>query len=268
MALKPFLKNLVDINDNTPSKVFDISIQILIVLSIITFSIETIPTLSPQTRAYLSVFELFSVVVFTIEYLIRLYVADKKLAYVFSFYGIIDLLAILPFYLSLTFDMRAIKAFRIFRLFRLLKLSRYSKAMSKFQKAMYRSREEFVLFFILTIILFYLASIGIYYFENAAQPKIFSSVFDAMWWSVATLTTVGYGDVYPVTVGGKIFTAIILLIGLGVVGIPAGIVSSALTEVTNEEHDSACEPVEPPSPNTQTPPARTQENHREARSDL
>lgn len=233
--IKQYLKNLVEINDNKESKIFDISIQVLIILSIVAFSIETMPSLEKETIMLLNNFELFSIIIFTLEYLIRIYTADKKLSYLFSFYGVIDLLAILPYYLAFFVDLRSVKAFRLFRLFRLLKLTKYSKTMDKFQKALYNSKEEFVIFFILTIIMFYLTSIGIYYFENNAQPEAFSSVFDAMWWSVATLTTVGYGDVYPITVGGKIFTSIMLLIGLGVVGIPAGIVASALSEVSSEQ---------------------------------
>jgi len=233
--VKAYLKNLVEINDNIGSKIFDVSIQVLVILSIISFSIETMPHLSPNTIHLLNGFEIFSIAIFTMEYLIRIYVADKKLAYIFSFYGIVDLLAILPFYLSLFFDLRSIKAFKMFRLFRLFKFIRYNKTLDRFQKAFYNAKEEFVLFFMLTVMLFYLASIGIYYCEHDAQPKVFSSVFASMWWAVATLTTVGYGDVYPITVGGKIFTTIILLIGLGIVGIPAGIVSSALTQVDKEK---------------------------------
>lgn len=232
--MKSYLKNLVEINNNLESKIFDISIQILIILSIIAFSIETIPNLEANTISLLNKFEIFSISIFTIEYLIRIYTADKKLSYVFSFFGIIDLLTILPFFLSFFIDLRSLKAFRLFRLFRLLKLVKYSKTLDKFQKALYNAKEEFIIFFILTIIMFYLASVGIYYFENKAQPEAFSSIFDSMWWAVATLTTVGYGDVYPITVGGKIFTTIMLLIGLGIVGIPAGIVASALSKVNED----------------------------------
>jgi voltage-gated potassium channel len=237
IKLKSFFKNLLSIQSNGISRIFDILIQILIILNIIAFSLETIPLLSEEIKSILSSFELFSVIIFTLEYLIRIWVAESKFSYIFSFYGFIDFLAILPFYLSLAIDLRAVKSLQFFRLFRLLKLTRYSKTMNKFQKAIYQAREEFVIFFILTIILFYLSSMGIYFFENDAQPKVFTSIFDSMWWAVATLTTVGYGDVYPITVGGKIFTAMILLIGLGVVGIPAGIISSALTEVSNTEKE-------------------------------
>jgi len=233
--MKTYLKNIIEVNNNIESKIFDISIQILIILSIITFSIETIPNLSQNIIYILNIFEKFTVIIFTFEYIIRIYTADKKLKYVFSFYGIIDLLAILPFYLTYFIDLRTIKAFRLFRLFRLLKLVRYNKTLDKFQKAIINAKEEFIIFFILTLIIFYLASVGIYYFEHEAQPENFASIFDAMWWAVATLTTVGYGDIYPITIGGKIFTTIMLLIGLGIVGIPAGIVASALTKVSKKE---------------------------------
>lgn len=235
--MKSYLKNLVELNDNIESKIFDIAIQILIILSIIAFSIETIPDLEITTIDYLHKFEIFSIVIFTTEYLTRIYTADKKLSYIFSFYGLIDLIAILPFYLGFFVDLRSVRAFRLFRLLRLLKLFRYIRTLDKFHKAIYNAKEEFIIFFALTIIMFYLASVGIYYFENKAQPEVFRSIFDSMWWAVATLTTVGYGDVYPITVGGKIFTTIILLIGLGIVGIPAGIVASALSEVNKNNED-------------------------------
>ncbi len=235
--LKSYLRNLVEINDNISSKIFDITIQLVIVLSILAFSVETIPDLQQDLRDDLNMFELFSVAIFTVEYIIRIYTAEKKWAYIFSFYGVIDLLSILPFYLSFFIDLRSLKAFKLFRLFRLFKLTKYNKTLDKFQKAIVNAKEEFILFLILTLIMFYLSSVGIYYFEHEAQPKIFSSIFDSMWWAVATLTTVGYGDVYPVTVGGKIFTTFMLLIGLGIVGIPAGIVAAALTEVNKSEKD-------------------------------
>ena len=118
----------------------------------------------------------------------------------------------------------------------MLKLTRYSQAMERFAKAISYAREEIIIFFVATIIILYLASVGIYYFEHDAQPEAFRSIFDSMWWAVATLTTVGYGDVYPVTVGGKIFTFVILMCGLGVVAVPAGLISAALSKVRRDEH--------------------------------
>jgi len=228
--MKDYIKSIVEINDNRMSRVFAFFIQALILISIITFSIETIPNLKPQTRTILESIELVCVIVFTIEYLLRIFVADRKPKFIFSFFGIIDLLAILPFYLSFGVDLRSLRALRFLRLFRVLKLVRYNRAMNHFTRAIKSAKEEIFLFIFITLILIYFAAVGIYYFENQAQPEHFSSIFDSLWWAIITLTTVGYGDVYPITVGGKIFTFLILMIGLGIVAIPTGIISSALTK--------------------------------------
>lgn len=233
--MKETIKNIVEYNDNKLSKSFAIFIQFLIVFSVITFSIETLPSLRPQTRVVLNSIEVFCVSVFTLEYLARIYVADKKLKFIFSFFGLIDFFAILPFYLSFGVDLRSLRVLRLFRIFRLLKLVRYNKAMRHFTRAMLMAKEQIILFMAITLVLIYFAAVGIYYFENEAQPEYFSSIFDSLWWSIVTLTTVGYGDVYPITVGGRIFTFFILLIGLGIVAIPTGIISSSLTKAIEEK---------------------------------
>ncbi len=224
------IKSIVEINDNKLSRYFAFFIQALILISIVTFSIETIPNLKPQTKTILYVVEVFCVSVFTVEYVLRIYVADSKPKFIFSFFGIIDFLAILPFYLSFGIDLRSLRALRFLRLFRVLKLVRYNKAMNHFMRAIKSAKEEIFLFLFVTLILIYFAAVGIYYFENEAQPEHFSSIFESLWWSIITSTTVGYGDVYPITVGGKVFTFFILIIGLGIVAIPTGIISSALTK--------------------------------------
>ena len=235
--MKDFIKNIVEYNDNKLSRGFAFFIQFLIVLSVITFSVETLPNLKPQTKTILNSIEVFCVVVFTIEYLARIYVAENKPKFIFSFFGLIDLFAILPFYLSFGLDLRSLRVLRMFRLFRLLKLVRYNKAMRHFAKAMLLAKEQIILFMGVTLVLIYFAAIGIYYFENEAQPEHFSSIFDSLWWSIVTLTTVGYGDVYPITVGGRIFTFFILLIGLGIVAIPTGIISSSLTKIVEPDSE-------------------------------
>lgn len=147
-------------------------------------------------------------------------------------------MAILPFYISTGIDLRSIRVFRFFRLARSFKLFRYNKAIQRFSTAFIMIKEELILFLFATAFLLYFSAVGIYYFENPAQPEQFQSIFDSLWWAVATLTTVGYGDVYPVTVGGKIFTFFVLLIGLGIVAVPAGLVSSALTmSLENEKQN-------------------------------
>jgi len=233
--VKQYIKSIVEINDNKLSRYFSFFIQALILISVVTFSIETIPNLKPQTRTLLQAIELFSVIMFSLEYVLRIYVADSKPKFVFSFFGIIDLLAILPFYLSFGVDLRSLRALRFLRLFRILKLVRYNRAMNHFTRAIKSAKEEILLFIFITLILIYFSAVGIYYFENQAQPEHFSSIFDSLWWAIITLTTVGYGDVYPITVGGKVFTFIILMIGLGIVAIPTGIISSALTKSVDKK---------------------------------
>lgn len=231
MLNKQYLKSLIEVNDNKQSRYFDVFVIIIIILSMVTFSVATIEKLDPEMKKVLNILDNIFILFFTIEYGLRIYVADRKLKYIFSFYGFVDLISILPFYLGLVFDAQYIKSLRLLRIFRLIKLSRYSKTLQKFGTAFYNAREEFIIFAFITFIMFYLAAVGIYQFEHEVQPEVFGSIFDAMWWSVATLTTVGYGDVYPITIGGKIFTTLILIIGLGIVGVPAGIIAAAFTEL-------------------------------------
>lgn len=229
MNLKRTITNIHTKN----GKRFDVFIQILIILSLISFSLETLPNLSALQARLLYYFEVFCVVVFTIEYLLRIYYNNRPWKYIFSFYGIIDLLAILPFFVTVGLDLRTLRVFRIFRVFRVFKLVRYNQALNRFKHAAIESKEEIILFILVTGILIYLSAVGIYYFEHEAQPQKFSSVFSSLWWSIATLTTVGYGDVYPITIGGKIFTFFILIIGLGIITVPAGLVASALLKSTS-----------------------------------
>ena len=230
------IRKIVEDNSSIKGKIFDYLIQALILFSLVAFAISTLPNNTKETIQLLNVFEITCVVIFTIEYMLRIFVAEKPLKYIFSFYGIIDFLAIFPFYLRTAYDLRALRAFRVFRIFRTLKLIRYNKALNRFHVAAGIVKEEIILFLIITAIFIFLASTGIYYFENEAQPEIFTSVIHSGWWAVVTLTTVGYGDVYPITIGGKIFTFFILLIGVGIVTIPAGLVASALSKAREIEN--------------------------------
>lgn len=203
----------------------------LILYSVVCFSIETFPNLSAETQQFLKWSEIVVVGLFTGEYLYRLYLAEHKLKFVFSLHGLIDLLAILPFYLAFAVDLRTLRLLRLLRLLRVLKLVRYSNALQRFGSALYIAREELVIFLSAIIVLLYLAAFGIYHFEHVAQPNKYTSIFDALWWAVATITTVGYGDIYPITIAGRLFTFVILILGLGLVAVPAGIIASALSAV-------------------------------------
>ncbi|WP_319482070.1 ion transporter [uncultured Draconibacterium sp.] len=235
MTLKSKIKPIIEDNTEKSGKWFDLVIQFFIVLSLLAFSIETLPDISVRLNNFLDNFELFTIVIFTIEYILRLWVSEKKLKFIFSFYALIDLFAILPFYLSFGIDLRSIRVFRLIRLFRVFKMLRFNRAIQNFGCALKSIKEELILYFILSSFLIFLSSIGIYYFENPAQPEIFKSIFHSMWWAIATLTTVGYGDIYPITAGGKIFTSLILLIGLGVVAVPTGLIASALSKTKDNK---------------------------------
>ena len=218
---------------------FDGVITGLIVLSLIDFSIGTLPGLDARTIAVLEWIEAVTVGLFTIEYGLRIAAAPDRWRYLRSFFGVVDLLAILPFYLSLGLDLRSARLFRLLRLVRLLKLARYSRAARRLRRAAMIVREELILFLVVALVLIFLSAVGIHYFEAASQPDHFASVFHSLWWAVVTLTTVGYGDVYPITVGGRVFTFVVLILGLGIVAVPTGLLAAALAEARWEEagHD-------------------------------
>ena len=237
MNIRSKIRGIVEDNTSKKGKIFDNIIQFLILLSLVAFSIETLPNNSPEIIKFLYEFEVFCISIFSIEYLLRIIVSNKPFSYIFSFYGLIDFLAVIPYYLS-SIDLRFLRAFRIFRIFRAFKLIRYNKALNRFQIAYRIVKEELMLFMVVIVILLFIVSAGIYFFENQAQPEVFKSIFHSSWWSIVTLTTVGYGDVYPITLGGKIFTFFVLIIGVGVVTVPAGLVATSLSkarEIQEEE---------------------------------
>lgn len=231
------LREVIEEVETRPGKVFDIAIQILIVFSLLSFSLETLPNLSEMQKIYLRNAEFLIVLLFTIEYGLRLYVAKPKIKFVFSFFGMMDLLAIAPFYLLAGTDTRYFRALRLLRLMRTFKLVRYSAAANRLHRALLLAKEEIILYLVFTVFLLFFSSVGIYHFEYPAQPEVFSSIFHSLWWSVTTLTTVGYGDTYPITMGGRIFTFFVLIIGLGVVAVPAGLVASALSAAREMEDE-------------------------------
>tara|TARA_R100001143_G_scaffold63604_1_gene73758 strand:- start:8856 stop:9662 length:807 start_codon:yes stop_codon:yes gene_type:complete len=237
MGFKKRIKTIVEDVETKRGKIFNLFINILIVLSLISISIETLPDIDSKLRSALEFFEIISVLIFTIEYLLRIYVADNKRAYIFSFYGLIDLIAILPFYIAVGFDLRSIRIFRLLRLARILKFSRHNHAINRLYYAFQSIKAELVVFVMMTLCVLFVAALGIYYFENPGQPEKFQSVFHSMWWAVTTLTTVGYGDVYPMTIGGRFFTFIILMIGIGLISVPTGLIASALTKSLKTESE-------------------------------
>ena len=227
---------MVEETDTWRGWLFDHAVKGLIVFSIISYAVETLPNLSPRMQHFLFALEVSVVIIFTVEYALRVYVADNRRAYIFSLLGIIDLLAVLPFYILLGgADSRVVRAMRLLRIARTLKLIRYNQAVDRLLRAVVIAKEEIVLFFFLTTVSLYLAASGIHFFESEVQPDKFGSVFHGLWWAVVTLTTVGYGDAYPITTGGRLFTFLILMIGMGIIAVPPGIISSALSKARQEQ---------------------------------
>ena len=201
----------------------------VIIVACVTYALETLPDLSPSQILLLDRIEVLVIAIFGIEYMLRLYAAPVRLRYAFSFWGIIDLMAFLPALIMAGTDLRSARLVRLLQLGRILKLARLAHAFDRLVEALSAIRDQLLIFVILTMIVLFLASVGIYHFEHRAQPDVFKSVPHAMWWSVATLSTVGYGDIYPVTAGGRFFTGLVLLVGLAVIAVPTGLLSAALT---------------------------------------
>ncbi|MCB9638265.1 MAG: ion transporter [Myxococcales bacterium] len=247
--MSKFLEKMVTDTNSTQGKIFDLVIQALIFFSLLMFCLETVPELRKYKHAFF-VLDVVVVIIFTLEYLLRFLFAPKKKEFVFSWQSFIDLLAILPFYLSFaTTDLRFVRIFRLLRILRIFKFSRYSQALSRFVRIFKEIKEDLVVFSVITMFILFLASAGIYFFEHDKQPDKFRSIFDAMWWAAATLTTVGYGDIYPITLGGRIFTFVILMVGLGTVAIPSGLIAAELSKKENAKLDPpASSPTDPTTP--------------------
>ncbi|HEX2840894.1 cyclic nucleotide-gated ion channel [Hyphomicrobium sp.] len=227
--------------DSRASRVFDTAIVILILLNIAAFVAETVPSLSAAYGTTFTAFEIFSVAIFTIEYALRIWTAVEvpflrhlppakaRLTFALRPALLIDLAAILPFYLGtlLSIDLRVLRALRLLRFF---KLSRYSPAMHTLLRVLINEQRALIGagLLLMTVVLF--ASTGIYYIEGSAQPDKFGSVPDSAWWAIATLTTVGYGDVAPVTPIGKAFGSIVMVTGLCILALPVAIISAGFAQ--------------------------------------
>ncbi len=224
------------------SKTFIKFIYTLIILNVIAIILESYKELRIEYGSYFRIFEIISVIIFTIEYVLRLWTSKKKLKFVFSTFGLIDLIAILPFYLPFlfAFDFRILRILRLFRMLRVFKLGRYSKSLKLISNVLKDTKAELSITIFVAFILLVFSSTLMYYVENDAQPENFASIGHSFWWAIATLTTVGYGDVYPVTGLGKFLSAIIALIGIGFVALPTGIISSAFIERIKENKEVKC----------------------------
>lgn len=204
----------------------------IIGLDLLLQGVETHPALADFAR----VFRWAGVgvwLVFTVEWCLRIRRASNWKEYAFSFFGVMDFLAILPLWLFTGFDLKALRTFRLFRLIRsTAKMAGRSNAVARLARAFSFAKDEAGALLTGTGVIIVTVGLGMYHLEHGAQPEVFRSVLDGLWWSVVTLTTVGYGDVYPVTAGGKILATVAMFAGIGVIGAACGIMADALREVS------------------------------------
>lgn len=242
--IKKRIFNLIrdDDQNSLAASIFDGFLIVLISVNVLIVILDTFSGISDGVKKAFNFIEVFSVVAFSIEYLLRLWTADcrypdysptkARVKYAFSFMAIIDLLAILPFYMPFVFvfDLRVLRAVRLLRMLRLLKVNRYTTALSTLGNVIKRKATQLISSMLVVFVLMIMASVLMYSIESDAQPEVFDNAFSALWWAIATLTTVGYGDIYPVTTFGKILGAVIALLGIGLVAVPTGIISAGFIE--------------------------------------
>lgn len=236
--------------DDMLSRRFDIFIMAMILLNVTAVIVETVDSIHDQIPQVFEYFEYFSVFVFSLEYIGRVWTCTYfekyshpikgRIKFMFSFMAIIDLLAIMPFYLPLLFavDGRVLRILRLFRIMRIFKMGRYSTAFNMIVTVVTKRKEELLVTLTIVFVMLILASSLMYYVENEAQPEAFRNIPETMWWGVATLTTVGYGDVYPITGLGKLLGAFIAILGVGIFALPAGIIASGFeSEISQRMKD-------------------------------
>lgn len=232
-----------EIGDTKLDKFINAFIILLIATNVIAVIIETVPRIHQEHENFFHYFDLISVIIFTIEYVLRVWSVNHEPKYKHSIYGrlkymmsgpaLIDLLAIFPFYVHFFVgfdDLRILRIFRLMRFFRLFRLTAYMRA-AKLVKNVFKSTfNELILSLLLAVFLIIISSSLVYFAEHTAQPDKFKSIPSTIWWSVVTLTTVGYGDLVPITVAGKVFTCLILLAGVAIFALPAGIITTGFIE--------------------------------------
>jgi voltage-gated potassium channel len=221
----------------------------LIVLNVLALIFETIPDIKRSLGAFLHFFELISVIIFSIEYVMRIYISNmtypssskikSAFKFIFSFYGFIDLLAIMPFYLPFLIkaDLRFLRIIRLMRFLRIFKINRYNNSFGLIYSVIKEKKSELAMTGFVAFLILLIASFLMYYIEGESQPDKFPNILSCFWWAIATLTTVGYGDVYPITAWGKFLSGTIAILGIGLVALPTGLVSAGFMEKIGKKNN-------------------------------
>ena len=214
---------LTDIKDKYAIAI-DVIIYSIIFIDIIDHALMTVESMQ-QYAHYFHAWDHIPLTIFSIEYILRVYSNPKRLKFIFSFWGIIDLLAIIGLYGAGPYILREIRALRFISLFK------YEPAAMNIISAFREIKKELMYFTLMAMFMLYVSAVGVYYFENPTNSENFPDIFQSLWWAVVTLTTVGYGDISPVTHGGQIFAGIIIMIGLGIFAVPTGLIAGAFSDI-------------------------------------
>ncbi|WP_290797137.1 ion transporter [Flavihumibacter sp. UBA7668] len=233
MSWKTRLFEIIFEAETKAGRRFDLALLILIIISLAVVMLESMPTVAAQYGQELIISEWIITGLFTIEYMLRLLVVKKPARYARSFYGIVDLLSILPTYLSLLFPashfLLSIRALRLMRVFRILKLTHFVSEGTGIVLAMKASARRIGIFLSFVLLLSTILGTIIYVVENTANPD-FSSIPQSIYWAIVTITTVGYGDISPVTAIGKMVASVVMLLGYAIIAVPTGIVTVELSK--------------------------------------
>jgi voltage-gated potassium channel len=247
--LKKRIFDIIQIGNvsDLPSRLFDIFITVIIAISLVVTILTTYDELG-KYRTVLDVAEIVTVVIFTVEYILRIWTSEfrypKKsrlraaLKFIFSVEGLIDLFTFLPFYLPIVFPAGAVafRVFRVIRIFRLFKLNQRYDAFSIITDVLNEKKKQLFSSMVMILILMVASSLCMYSLEHEAQPEVFKNAFSGIWWASSTLLTIGYGDIYPITLGGKIMAIVISFLGVGMVAVPTGIISAGFVESYSKIH--------------------------------
>ena len=225
--------------DTFYGKLFDIVLLITIVSSVVAVMLESIDSIHQQYGDILRIFEWIVTILFTIEYFLRIYAVNKSLKYIFSFMGIIDLLAIIPTYLIFIFPaahfFTVVRSIRLIRVFRVFKLSHYLRGAHTMQIALRSSRPKIIVFLLSVMLLVIILGTLMYIIESSASTNGFENIPDSIYWAIITLTTVGYGNIVPMTIFGKIVASFIMILGYGIIAVPTGIVTAEFSRKRKEK---------------------------------
>ncbi len=225
------------------SRYLDYALFFLVGANVLAIILESVPSINKVYGPFFYWFDVISVMLFSIEYMLRIWSCvenpdrqglshtSTRLKFMGSSMALIDLTAIAPFYLQMLVPGMDLRFLRVLRMLRILKITRYSSAINVLLKVLHKERQAFTAVFTILLMVLVLVSCGIHLVEGRAQPEAFGSIPDSMWWALATLTTVGFGDVTPITPLGKFFGALVMIIGIGIIALPAGILASSFSEI-------------------------------------